>query len=242
VLFPATGTGDEASVVAPDQDQSTTAPKQPWPGRLYQFTSQHLKVVAALVLGMVIFATWMVMRARTVPLDEPTDATSPIWTMPADSPTPTVEPQWLVHVVGAVANPGVIRVAVGARVIDVIETAGGLTADADPGDLNLAAVVADGCQVVIGTQSEPRGEVRLGVDGDPSGSSGTTGSGQGSLINLNQATAEQLDTLPGVGPVTAAAIVTWRDTSGPFTVVEQLQEVDGIGPKTFAQIQPYVCL
>jgi len=194
-----------------------------------------MKVVSALALAAVILATWTVMRARAVSVDEP--VATPTWaeaspTLPA---TPTA--MWFVHVVGAVQRPGVITVPVGARVIDAINAAGGFAPDADPDDLNLAAVLVDGCQIQIGTTSHPLGQVRQGVAGDAPGVSTTAAS---PMVNLNQATQAQLETLPGVGPVTAKAILAWRAKNGAFASVTQLQEVDGIGPKTFAQIEPYV--
>ena len=205
--------------------------------RVRRFTSQHVKVLSSLALVAVIFATWMVMRARAVPLDEPSEPTESVtWVEPV--PSPTAIPEWRVHVLGAVVNPGVVVVPQGARVIDAIEAAGGFTGEADPGELNLAAVLVDGSQIVIGVTGEPVGEVRQGAnwDGDP----GSPSTSDSTTINLNQATETELDTLPGVGPVTAKAILSWRDKNGPFTSVSQLQEVDGIGPKTFAQIEPYV--
>lgn len=145
----------------------------------------------------------------------------------------------LVHVLGAVRQPGLVRLGVGARVADAIAAAGGLGPDADPGELNLAAPLVDGAQVLIGTVKEPRGEVR---GASPGGSaSGTVAPGGGAgPVNLNTATVDQLDGLPGVGPVTAQAILAYRTKHGRFTRVEELQEVDGIGPKTYAQLASHV--
>ena len=111
-----------------------------------------------------------------------------------------------------------------------------MTRSADPGDLNLAQLLTDGQQIVIGTRRRPAGEVRdSGADeSDPSQP------GQARAIDLNRATQAQLEQLPGVGPVTAASILGWRQQHGRFTRVEELQEVDGIGPKTYAQIAPHV--
>jgi competence protein ComEA len=239
VLFP-----EQAAVEPAEEELDSAVDKpdrvagEPLAVRLRQFTGQHMKVLSALALAAVIFATWMVMQARSVPLDEP--VATPSWTEP--EPSSSATELWLVPVVGAVAQPGVVSVPAGARVIDAIEAAGGFTAEADAADLNLAAVLVDGCQIVVGTTAEPQGEVHQGFGGDDSdgnlGGSGSTGGA--ATINLNQATEAQLDTLPGVGPVTAKAILAWRQQNGSFTSVAQLQEVDGIGPKTFAQIEPYV--
>ncbi|MCB0910832.1 MAG: helix-hairpin-helix domain-containing protein [Propionibacteriaceae bacterium] len=155
---------------------------------------------------------------------------------PTPTATPTPAPTLLVHVLGAVRHPGVVELADGSRVADAIAAAGGLAKSADPAELNLAAVVADGSQIVIGTRSNPQGEVR------GTGASGASGGGSaaGGTISLNTATLDQLDTLPGVGPVTAQKILDWRAEHGRFTAVSELQEVDGIGPKTYADIAPNV--
>ena len=152
---------------------------------------------------------------------------------------------------GAVAKPGVVTLPTGAIVQDAIEAAGGLTEAAVPGELNLAAPVGAGMQVKVGSKGEEShlaaGEQPAGVDAP--GQSGTGGQGsspQGSgkdenaRMNLNTATAEQLEALPGIGPVTAAAIIAWRDEHGGFTAVTELQEITGIGPKTFTKLEPHV--
>ena len=196
-----------------------------------------MKVLSALALAAVILAVWMVLRAQSVSYSEPPQ--TPTWSEPpVEASTPP--PVWMVHVMGAVANPGVVTVPVNARVIDAIQAAGGFTDDADPADLNLAAVLVDGCQIVIGTTADPQGEVRQGTGGQTPVIRSTGSSSGGSTVNLNQATETELETLPGVGPVTAKAILAWRDKNGGFTSVAQLQEVNGIGAKTFAQIEPYV--
>ena len=228
----------------PEETEDTAAAAPPVSPlvRVREFTLAHVKVLSVLALVAVIFTTWVVLRARSVPLDTPVP--TPSWS----TPTPTATPQvWRVHVLGAVVQPGVVSLPPGARVIDALVAAGGLAPDADPADLNLAAVLVDGCQIIIGTTASPRGEVRLGTTGGSgtvaaggTSTGGTSGGATTTLVNLNEATAAQLDTLPGVGPVTAQAILAWRDQNGAFTSVSQLQEVTGIGPKTFAQIEPYV--
>jgi competence protein ComEA len=90
--------------------------------------------------------------------------------------------------------------------------------------------------VVIGTTSDPAGEVRQQDDS----STGAGSTATGATVDLNRAGQPQLEELPGIGPVTAQAILTWRQQHGRFTRVEELQEVDGIGPKTYAQIAPHV--
>ncbi|HQY98709.1 MAG TPA: helix-hairpin-helix domain-containing protein [Propionicimonas sp.] len=197
--------------------------------RMVDFGREHLAAVVVVLLVGCAWTAYTLLQARSTPVAvaaAPSVVASP-------TPTPTPIPRLLVHVLGAVRQPGLVQLAQGARVADAIEAAGGLTAKADPGDLNLAALVADGDQVVIGTSAEPGGEVR----GSAAAAGGSSGSGS---ISLNTATLEQLDTLAGVGPVTAQKILDWREAHGRFTSVAELQEVDGIGPKTYAEIAPSV--
>lgn len=125
-----------------------------------------------------------------------------------------------VHVAGAVRSPGLVELAEPGRVADAIEAAGGMLADADPDRLNLAAPVADGQRVYVPL---------VGEAAVPAIDPGDGGSESGP-VNLNTATATQLEGLPGVGPATAAAIVAWRDEHGAFTSVSALDDVPGIGP------------
>lgn len=129
-----------------------------------------------------------------------------------------------VHLAGAVRRPGLVEVAIGARVADAVAAAGGAAADADLDALNLAAPLADGQQVVVprrgaGAAAAPAGDGR---------------------VRLNQASAEELQTLPGVGPVTAAQIIAHRDQHGPFTAVEDLLDVPGIGEGKLAALRDAV--
>jgi competence protein ComEA len=133
----------------------------------------------------------------------------------------------VVSVVGLVAHPGLVTLPSGARVADALEAAGGLLPGADPASVNLAAVVGDGQQVAVGV---PGAAVATGA---PAG-------GSGGPVNLNTATADELDALPGIGPVLAQRIVDHRDQEGRFTRVEQLDDVPGIGPALYAQIAPRV--
>nr|NLI50109.1 ComEA family DNA-binding protein [Propionibacterium sp.] len=185
-------------------------------------------VVAIIALAGCLWAGVSLTQARTVPVTVASAAPSG----PA-APASTPPPQVQVHVLGAVRSPGVVRLPQGSRVNDALAAAGGLTAQARPGDLNLAAVVADGSQLIVGTPDDPGGRVRSAGGGATGGAGGAEASG---LVNLNTATAEQLDTLPGVGPVTAQAIIAWRTQHGRFTRVAELQEVDGIGAKTYGAL------
>ena len=211
-----------------------------------RLTSRHLAVVAALTLIAVVVSVGWMLRAKAVPiavaagLSTATPAESVTGASAAASPTPTPSREAatiLVHVIGAVASPGLVKLPQGARVADAIAAAGGLRGDADPAELNLASLVSDGSQVVIGTTSAPRGELR---EGSTAAVGVGTVAAAGAVVDLNTATLAQLDTIPGVGPVTAQAILDYRTKRGRFTKVEELQEVDGIGAKTYAQIAPHV--
>lgn len=158
--------------------------------------------------------------------------------------TTTTRPALLVHVAGAVVHPGLVRVSTGARVADAIAAAGGGLPDADLDRLNLAAKVVDGERIPVTKIGQPG--TALASDGsDSGGAAGATGgdpnaTGTTGPINLNTATAAQLDTLPGVGPSLAAAIVGERGRRGGFTSVDQLRSVRGIGDKRFADLKPLV--
>jgi competence protein ComEA len=204
-----------------------------------RFSRRHVGVIGVLLVLGLLTAGWLLLRARPVAVASPSEVvtvSSP--TQSAASATPTTSKtvsKIVVHVLGAVRHPGLVRLPERARVQDAIDAAGGLTNRADPGELNLAQPLSDGQQVVIGNRTDPAGEVR-----------DQAGSGQGSdaaatgALDLNHASQPQLEVLPGVGPVTAQAILAWRQQHGRFSRIEELQEVDGIGPKTYAEIAPHV--
>ncbi len=140
----------------------------------------------------------------------------------------------MVHVAGAVAAPGVVSLSSGARVVDAVTAAGGMRPDADPDRINLAAPLTDGQRVVVPVIGQPdpiEVGVGAGVGGTAVGGSGAAGAAGASSgpVELNTATAAQLDTLPGVGPATAAAIIDHRSSAGPFGSVDELLDVRGIG-------------
>ncbi len=145
------------------------------------------------------------------------------------------ESSLVVDVAGSVVRPGVHELPVGSRVVDAIEAAGGLTADADRARLNLAAPVADGQRVWVPRvgEEEPPVEPLIG------GGVGTAGAPRGP-VNLNTADAAALETLPGVGPSIAASIIAFREQEGPYERVDDLLEVAGIGPSRLAQLADLV--
>jgi competence protein ComEA len=143
-----------------------------------------------------------------------------------------------VHVAGAVVRPGLVRLPAGARVADAVDAAGGLRPDADLDRLNLAAPLTDGQRVwvpIVGQDAPP--EV------DPSGGSGG-GSGAGggvpAIVDLNTASATELESLPGIGPATAQAILDQRHRVGRFRSVDDLLDVRGIGPSKLAALRDRV--
>jgi competence protein ComEA len=204
-----------------------------------RFSRTHVGVISVLLVLGLLTAGWLLLRARPVAVASPSEVvtvSSPTQTTASATPTTSrAVSKVVVHVLGAVRHPGLVRLPENARVQDAIDTAGGLTNRADPGELNLAQPLSDGQQVVIGTRTDPAGEVR-----DQPGSGRGGGAAATGALDLNHASQPQLEELPGVGPVTAQAILTWRQQHGRFSRIEELQEVDGIGPKTYAEIAPHV--
>lgn len=225
--------GDEAAAGAAEVPPARSPERR--------FDRRHLVVLAAIVGLGVLVALYALSRARAIPVEPVVVQSGP--PAPAVSASPTPVAVVRVHVLGAVRRPGVVTLGSGARVQDAIDSAGGLTDQARPGELNLAAPLVDGQQVVVGDTRKPGGEVR-GADTGPAGTtSGAAGpSAARGRLNLNTATAEQLDALPGVGPVTAQKIVAWRTEHHRFTKVAELQEVPGIGPKSFSDLEPLVTI
>jgi len=133
-----------------------------------------------------------------------------------------------VQVVGAVAKPGVYEVPMDSRVMDAVALAGGLSRNADPASLNLARIVQDGEQIVVGAAGDAR--------------SRSTGNPLSDKVNINTATAEDFDTLPRIGVTLAERIVAFRDAHGPFAGVESLLEVPGIGDLTLAGMRDKITL
>lgn len=161
----------------------------------------------------------------------------------SSSTTTTATPLIYVQVAGAVRRPGVYRLTQDARVFQAVTEAGGFTDEADQQALTLAARLTDGCRVYVPRVGEAVTEpVTPAVnEGAGVGGGGAGGTGPG-VVSLNSATLEQLDSLPGIGPTIAQDIITYRETNGPFTSVDQLLEVPGIGPARLERLRPLVGL
>ena len=223
---------EESAEAPPSRNPDARARRRMFDGLV--ITPRQAIAVLVLLLCGVAVALMALGRssASQLPIEPtPTYLPSAPQEVPSPSPGPTAVVR--VHVLGAVVAPGVVTLPQGSIVEEAVAAAGGLRDDADPAELNLAAPVSDGEQVIVGTDTSPRGEVNhvpgAAVPGEASGP-----------INLNTATAGQLEELPGVGPVLSAAIVAWRDEHERFTSVAELQEVSGIGPKSFAKLEPLV--
>ena len=151
---------------------------------------------------------------------------------PAAPPTEsTAAGRVVVDVVGAVRRPGLYRFAQGGRIADAVARAGGATSKADLALINLAAPLADGEQVVV---------PRRGATAPASGAAGAAAGGSTGPVQLSTATLEQLDSLPGIGPVTAQKILDYRQKHGAFTSVDELDAVPGIGPARLDQLKDLV--
>ena len=150
-----------------------------------------------------------------------------------------------VHVGGAVVAPGVYDLAECARVLDAVEAAGGFAEGAARDALNLARTVSDGEQVVVPSEADIAAQeaVSAGAGGAAAGAGASAAAGgAGGKVNINTASAAQLDTLPGVGASTAEKIVADREANGPFKTVEDLKRVSGIGDKKFAALADAICV
>jgi competence protein ComEA len=207
----------------------------------------ELRTVAALAGVLVLAAVFAAHhfwagRPRTVqPPPVARAATSPVGQVTGGSATPAVRPsaaEVVVDVAGKVRAPGVRHLPAGARVTDALKAAGGPLPGADTSGLNLARPLTDGEQVVVGQPVAPA--EAAGSRGGGAAQASGTGGGTGGPLSLNTATAEQLDALPGVGPVLARRIVEYRTEHGAFTSVSQLRQVTGVGERRFQELQPLV--
>lgn len=203
-----------------------------------------LAVVAVLVaLGLVVTCWWVIraepvaeaapvlggvpeLGGQSLEVAEPAEAATP-------NPTPmTAAATVTIDVAGRVRRPGIVVLPTGSRVVDALEAAGGARPRVDLSSINLARVLVDGEQILVGSASATASVPETGSDAPAATAP----------VNLNLADQAELETLPDIGPVTAAAIVAWREQHGAFTALTELLEVDGIGDVTLANLTPHVTL
>ncbi|MCW2799237.1 MAG: DNA-binding protein [Aeromicrobium sp.] len=216
----------------PDTDSDTVAPRR--------IELAHIKVLVTLAVAASVLLIWWLLSGRphTSGPDEPlafTPTHSASASPGASTGTATAKPtdDLVIDVVGKVRKPGIVTVPKGSRVFEAIAAAGGLKGKVDTTSINMARVLTDGEQILIGTTP-------AAVPGVAAGTGGAGAGAAPARINLNTATAEQLDTLPGIGPVTAQSILSWRTENGRFTSVDDLLDVKGIGDATLADLRDLV--
>ncbi len=215
-------------------DASLSDLEQPEPGRRRRQRSVkpvrlvHLRLVVTVSVAAAVLLTWWLLAGR--PAEVALAPTAELRSAKASGvPAQSSGQQIVIDVAGKVRRPGIVTLRQGARVHEAIAAAGGLRAKADTTSLNLARILTDGEQILVGSPSA----------GSPVGSDAQGGAGA-VQINLNTADAAALDTLPGVGPVTAEAIISWRTQNGPFRTVDDLLDVKGIGAATLGEIRDRV--
>jgi competence protein ComEA len=192
----------------------------------FQLTRHQIVVGAVVILGAMLLATRLLNHSHAA-------AAPPIPT--AASTQRASSTRMYVDVVGAVLRPGLYRLPPGSRVADALVRAGGATAKAQLDLVNLAAPIADGEQVVV----PRRGPAATAATAATAGSAAGGGAASGP-VQLSTATAEQLDSLPGIGPVTAQKILDYRQQHGGFSSIDELDAVPGIGPSRLAQLKGLV--
>lgn len=204
------------------------------------FGAAVVLVLVGLAVAILVTALGAQGSSQTVaPGVSPPGASEPDDGSPSDAAAPPgpAGAAIFVHLLGAIARPGLYELREGDRAIDAVAAAGGFTDVADQAQLNLARLLADGEQIYVPAIGEIP-SVAPGSPGVPGGPA--PGGAVPGKVNLNTADAAALDTLPGVGPATAQRILDWRAANGRFTAVEDLLSVSGIGEKTFADLKDLV--
>lgn len=182
---------------------------------------QHVKVLATILTAAAVFTVWWLLSTRP---QATTDA-EPL-ALSTSAPATTSPPELVIDVEGKVNRPGIVTLPKGSRVVDAIKAAGGVKGKADRSSLNMARKIDDGEQILVGVA--------------PVAGAAPVPGAPGAKVNLNNATMDQLDELPGVGPVTAKSILDWRTKNGSFTKVEDLLDVKGIGQATLDDLRDLV--
>ncbi|WP_344355728.1 ComEA family DNA-binding protein [Streptomyces gobitricini] len=235
---------EDADGAAPPAPERTPGRRERWRQALRERAplwvqtrcGMEARTVVALAVVLLVAAAlagryFLVGRPEPVRAPELVTEAAPTAGAPATRRPPTGAPPVVVDVSGEVRRPGVLRLPAGSRVADALRAAGGARPGTDLTGLNRARVLLDGEHVVVGAAAPAA----------VPGASGAVGPGGGAgPVSLSTATVEQLDTLPGVGPVLAQHIVDYRTSHGGFRSVDELREVNGIGERRFADLQPLV--
>ena len=233
------------------QDRGWVARVRADPGRAGAI---GLAIVAALAVLVTVFTLLRdrpapVISAKLPPVEKGSTAGPRSSAGPSAAQPPSPDRPVVVSVVGLVHAPGLVTLAPGARIADALSAAGGAVNGADTIGLNMARPLGDGEQIVVGLAPVPGQPTALGssvatgttpTSKAPPSAPGSVKPKPGQAVDLNTATVPELDALPGVGPVTAAAIVAWRQSNGKFTSVDQLAEVEGIGPSRLEKLRALV--
>jgi competence protein ComEA len=205
------------------------------PGR----TGLRALVVLALAVAAIAATVAWLSRPQIEPITDAPPAATAAGLSSAGAEAGPSAPIVVVAVTGRVRRPGLLRLPVGARIADVLDAAGGVLPGTDIAFLNLARKVTDGELIVVGV-TPPPGAAPGGAGGGEGGSGGEAGREGGAPVNLNTASLDQLQTLPGVGPVLAQRILDYRQAHGGFRSVADLRQVSGIGEARFAQLRDLV--
>ncbi len=260
------GDSPAESAEAPDEDANSLLPRwlpevsenRGWVARVRADPGRAgaigLAIVAALAVLVTVFTLVRdrpapVMSAKLPPVEKASTVSPRSSASPSAGEPGTPDRPVVVSVVGLVRAPGLVTLAPGARIADALQAAGGAVNGADTIGLNMARPLGDGEQIVVGLAPLSGRPTALGssvaAGSTPISTAPVPGPGPGKpkaaeVLDLNTATVAELDALPGVGPVTAAAIVAWRQANGKFTSVDQLADVDGIGPARLDKLRALV--
>ena len=223
----------------PPADDEPVAPRR-------RIEVPHLRALGAVAVAASVLLVWWLLAGRP----QTSGPVAPLAFAPSASASaspgaagaagaPAAPTTLIIDVVGKVRRPGIVTVPKGSRVYEAIDAAGGVKGRVDTTSLNMARELADGEQILVGLDPvEVAGAPA--APGSPASSTAGGAAPTGAKVDLNTATLEQLDTLPGVGPVTAQAILGWRETNGRFGSVDDLLDVKGIGEATLAELRDLV--